>query len=323
MGHALSSPRRRSLSKVRPALGALKLAVDDAIKHGPKGIWYRDVVRQRILASPPIEGTVDEQCEIHVLTSARDWLNLVWTLKSFYVASGRRYALCIHEDGSLDAAALGHLERNFPDARIIRRKHADALAEETLRDFPLSLKFRQSNLLAPKVFDFLAFLDSDRMAVFDSDLLFFAEPTAYIARIEDPAYVLNTFNADIADAYAVDRDIAAPLIGHDVAARFNSGLGLAHRNSLRLDWIEEFLALPGILDGHFWRMEQTIYALCSSRYGVELLPREYDLSLEPGIQGRPFRHYIGAIRHLMYSEGMANLSRRGLLDGRLAAETGT
>jgi hypothetical protein len=50
----------------------------------------------------------------------------------------------------------------------------------------------------------------------------------------------------------------------------NSGLGLTHRDSIR--WDEEFLALPDILNGHFWRIEQTPFALCSSRHGVELLP---------------------------------------------------
>lgn len=304
---------------VRLTPGALKLAVDDAVKHGAKGIWYRDVVRPRILQTPPIADTSDKHCEIHVLTSAGDWLNLLWTLKSFYAVSGRRYALCIHEDGSLDAVALGHLARHFPDARIIRRADADAVAEQRLRDFPRSLEFRRTNLLAPKVFDFLAFLESDRMAVFDSDLLFFEEPSAYLTRIEDPAYMLNTFNADMKDAYTVDRDAVRPLIGHDVVHRFNSGLGLAHRRSLRLDWIEEFLSLPGILEGHFWRIEQTLYALCSSRFGVELLPPEYTLNFEPGINGRPFRHYVGGIRHLMYSEGMAHLSSRGLLSGGLSA----
>ncbi len=303
---------------VRLTPGAIKLAVDDAIKHGPKGIWFRDVVRSWILSTPPIEETSDRICEIHVLTSARDWLNLLWTLKSFYAVSGRRYALCIHEDGSLDAGALGHLARHFPDARIIRRAHADTVAAAMLQDFPLSLEFRRTNLLAPKVFDFLAFLESDRMAVFDSDLLFFDEPTAYLTRIEDPAYMLNTFNADTADAYTVDRHAVRPLIGHELVACFNSGLGLAHRNSLRLEWIEEFLSLPGILEGHFWRIEQTLYALCSSRFGVELLPQEYTLNLQPGINGRPFRHYVGGIRHLMYSEGMAYLSRRGLLSGTLS-----
>lgn len=303
---------------VRLTPGALKLAASDALKHGPKGIWYRDVVRSRILATSPVEDTVEGPCEIHVLTSAGDWLNLMWTLKSFYAVGGRRYALCIHEDGSLDDAALGHLARHFPHARIIRRHHADAVVEKILKDYPLSLRFRRTNLLAPKIFDFVAFLESDRMAVFDSDLLFFDEPITYLARIEDSTYRLNTFNADVGEAYAVDRDTVRPLIGHDLVARFNSGLGLAHRESLTLDWIEEFLALPGILDGFFWRIEQTLYALCSSRYGVELLPEEYTLSLEPGIDGRPFRHYVGGIRHLMYSEGMAQLTRQGLLRGAIS-----
>ena len=303
---------------VRLTPGAIKLALDDAIKHGAKGVWYRDVIRPRILSTPPIEDTTDRRCEIHVLTSARDWLNLIWTLKSFYVASGRRYALCIHEDGSLDAAALGHLARHFPDARIIRRAEADAAVERRLRGLPLCLEFRRTNLLAPKVFDFSAFLESDRMAAFDSDLLFFDEPVAFVRRVEDQTYLLNTFNADANDVYTVDRDVARSLIGHDLVARFNSGFGLAHRDSLQPEWIEEFLALPGMRAGHFWRIEQTLYALCSSRFGVELLPPEYTLTLEPGIGGRPFRHYVGGIRHLMYSEGMADLSRRGLLNGVLA-----
>jgi hypothetical protein len=77
--------------------------------------------------------------------------------------------------------------------------------------------------------------------------------------------------------------------------------------------VEEFLQLPGILDGHFWRIEQTLYALCSSRYGVELLPADYTFYMEPGLNGRPFRHYIGEIRHLMYGEGMRQLVRKGFL----------
>lgn len=298
--------------------GALLLKTRAKFRHGARVAWYRDVVRPRILRSPPVTGTLDRQCEIHVLTSSSDWLNLVWTLKSFYAASGRHYALCIHEDGSLDTAALNHLAHHFPDARIIRRAQADAVVEDLLRDYPRSLQFRRTNILAPKVFDFMAFLKADRMAAFDSDLLFFGEPTAYLARIEDPAYRLNTFNADTMDAYTVERASVEPLIGHQLIARFNSGLGLAHRGSLRLDWIEEFLCLPGILDGHFWRIEQTLYALCSSRFGVELLPAEYALSMEPGINHRPFRHYVGAIRHLMYGEGIAHLSRRGLPAGALA-----
>jgi hypothetical protein len=271
------------------------------------------VVRPRILSTQPIKDTTDQRCEIHVLTSAQDWLNLVWALKSFYVASGRRYALCIHEDGSLADAELAAVGEHFPAARIIQRAEADAKVGELLRGFPRSLAFRNNNLLAPKVFDFMAYLESERMGLFDSDLLFFAEPTIFLQRVEDPTYRPNTFNGDCADVYTVEPEEVCARFGHQLLPRVNSGFGLVHRNSICWEWTEQFLALPGILDGHSWRIEQTLFALCSSRYGVELLPDEYTLRLEPGIGGRCFRHYNGAIRHLMYAEGIPRLLEQGFL----------
>src|SRR5262245_54878004 len=88
------------LEPMRQTPGAVWLQCRRRFGHGLRAAWYRDVVRPRILSTPPIEDTTDKCCEIHVLTSAEDWLNLVWAIKSFYCASGRRYALCIHDDGS-------------------------------------------------------------------------------------------------------------------------------------------------------------------------------------------------------------------------------
>src|SRR5262245_28434745 len=140
---------------VRLTPGALRLRWQQTFGHGVRVAWYRDVVRPRILRTAPVEDTTDRSCEIHVLTSKHDWLNLMWTLKSFYAASGRRYALCIHEDGSLDAETLAVLRRHFPAARLIERREADAKLAWELRGFPRSLEFRNTNLLAPKVFDFV------------------------------------------------------------------------------------------------------------------------------------------------------------------------
>ena len=147
-----------------------------------------------------------------------DWLDLVWALKSFYFSTGRHYALCIHEDGSLKQFGLNSLRRHFPAARIILRAEADAKLAEVLRAFPRSLEFRNTNLLAPKVFDFIAFLESDRMGLFDSDLLFFAEPTIYLQRVEDPAYRRNTFNADCGDAYTVEPDAVRAALRAPIAS---------------------------------------------------------------------------------------------------------
>jgi hypothetical protein len=269
-------------------------------------------VLPRILETPPVTGTTDPRCEIHALTCAADWLCLVWTLKSFYRFSGRRYRLCIHGDPSLTADQVLTLRAHFPDARVI--EHRLGLEEARLRlvEFPRCLAFREKNHLSPKVIDFLHFLEGDRMMLVDSDVLFFSAPEALLRRIDDPAYGRNTFNGDVSSAYTVEARQVRERCGVELADRVNSGLALVHRASLRLDWLEEFLALDGI-DSHFWRMEQTLLALCSSRFGVELLPPEYDVSLQRSELPGPSRHYVGAIRDLFFSEGVRRLVGLGLL----------
>lgn len=294
------------------SIGSLVLKVRQKYQDGFQTAHYRDTVRYRILDTNPVADTHDRTCEIHALTYEKDWLNLIWALKTFYYYSGRRYALCIHDDGTLTADNRATLQHHFPDARIIDRKTADLRVVETLQNYPRCLEFRKTNHLSPKVFDFREYLESDRMLLLDSDVLFFAEPTALLQRIEDPNYCLNTVNSDTASAYTVEPKLVKAKLDFDVIERFNSGLGLIHKQSMRLDWIEEFLGLPDVI-GHFWRIEQTLYALFSSRYGVELLPPDYDVHLEGDLGNSPARHYVGKIRHLMYSEGIRLLVEQNFL----------
>lgn len=289
-------------------VGRLWLRYQLRFGHGFRTAYYRDVVRPRILHTPPVTGLTDRRCEIHVLTSAKDWLNLVWALKSFYAASGRKYSLCVHDDGSLTDAEVARLSGQFPEARVIRRVEADATVASTLVAYPRCAEFRRTNHLAPKVFDFAHYLAAERMLLLDSDVLFFAAPHTLLHRIEDAGYRKNSVNRDAASAYTVDPLMVRQKTGLELVPRFNSGLGLIHKGSLRLDWLEEFLSLPGII-GHFWQIEQTLFALCSSRFGVELLPPEYDVRLSRDAEHGPVRHYVGAIRHLMYRDGVRRLSR--------------
>jgi hypothetical protein len=292
--------------------GRLILKCRQRLHGGLRASYWREVVRPRILRTAPVTGTDDPRCEIHVLTSARDWLDLLWALKSFYHHSGRRYRLCVHDDGTLGADRMAALARHFPHGRVIPRAQADVLVPPGLAALPRCREFRRTNHLAPKVFDFAHYLTTDRMLLLDSDVLFFAEPTALVHRIEDPDYRKNCVNGDVASAYTVGPAAVRERTGAELIERFNSGLGLIHRDSLRLDWLEEFLALPGII-GHFWRIEQTLLALCSSRFGAELLPPEYDVHLTGELGAAPSRHYVGAIRPLLYREGIARLARGGLL----------
>lgn len=145
-------------------------------RHGIKTAYYRDVVRKRILAAKPVTKLDDNACEIHVLTSQQDWLNLAWALKSFYWASQRRYQLCIHDDGTLSEQASNELSRLFPEARLIGRRQADQEVLPYLENHPRCKAFRESNHLSPKLFDFRYYLQADRMLLLDSDVLFLVNP---------------------------------------------------------------------------------------------------------------------------------------------------
>jgi hypothetical protein len=320
MGSAHFQPTVRLMQGLNtspsPSLGRGLLFLRKKFGHGFRAAYYRDRVRPRILSTRPVE-CGDSTCEIHVLTSEADWLNLLWALKTFYFYSERRYGLCIHDDGSLSSDALRSLRFHFPGARIIDRKQADQSVGDALKAYPRCLRLRQTNHFGPKLMDFVHYLKGDRMMLIDSDILFFAAPRVLLERIENPAYKLNTVNPDVGSAYTVKAEDVKRICGIDLPSRFNSGLGLIHRESMRFDWIEEFLTLPGI-DSHFWRIEQTTYALCSARYGVELLPEEYAVRFSGSSEGLPSRHYVGPIRHLMYSDGIRRLVAQKFLESQVS-----
>lgn len=274
----------------------------------PVAAYHRDIVRPKILKQTPVTKTEDSSAEIHVLTSEKDWINTVWALRSFYAQVPTRYSLTIHGDPELPSNVAEALYTQFPDARIIEHKDIREEMLDTLSEYPLCQHFRSTNILSIKCFDFAHTLRSDRMILFDSDLLFFAPPTTFLNYLQ-PEAKKNCFNRDVSTAYAVDLDTIRTA-GIEVVEEINSGFGVVHKGSIRYDWMEEFLSIPSIADGHFWRIEQTLFALCSTRFGVELLPDDYRVFLQGEVRNKPYRHYVGAVRDRMYSEGMRKLKSR-------------
>jgi hypothetical protein len=62
-----------------------------------------------------------------------------------------------------------------------------------------------------------------------------------------------------------------------------------------------------------------LLALCSYRFGADLLPDEYALHSDPGIANRPVHHYADpSSRSFRYSEGIATLIQRNFLPWRFA-----
>jgi hypothetical protein len=276
--------------------------------HGFRTAWWREIGRKRILKARPTMGLTDDRCEIHALTWRQDWLDLVLALKTLFCVSGCRFRLCIHDDGSLPTDAFEALRHQFPDARLIRRSESDRRLGQVLRDHPRCKALRDANILSLKVFDFAAFLESERMFLLDCDIVFFSEPTELIGRLTNPSFRDNSLNRDWANGYSIDLDASQALVPFQIQPLVNSGLGLIHKDSYSLNDFEEWLGLPNILS-HSHRIEQTLVGLACSKYGHQFLPSEYDVTKNSADAFVPVKHYTGPIRHLLYSEGVPRALR--------------
>lgn len=273
--------------------------------------WYREVMRSRILQTPSLLLPQTSEFEIHALTSQQDWLNLLWTLKSFYHFSEARPALCIHDDGTLTPEVREILTTHFVGARLIPRNQSDSEVLESLSDYPCCQKLRGENNLSIKLFNLIHYAQSPRVLLIDSDVLTFSQPTELLEALSDEQ-TLNRYNRDVADAYTSPRDDLAKEFNLDVASRFNSGVCVLQMDSLSLDEIERNLS-SNLLEGHFWLIEQTLFCLNSSRYGCQPLPESYDVILRDGLSEKPMKHYVGAIRNRMYAEGVRHLLKNDFL----------
>jgi hypothetical protein len=296
--------------------GRLLWLARNYFRHGVRGAYGRETIAPRVLGCAPLTGLTDARAEVHVLTSGQDWIALLWALRTFYRASGRRYRLCIHEDGTLPPAGAAELRRQFPDARLIDRGTADARLAVALAAAPACRAHRDKNPLLLKTFDFEAFLETESLVVLDSDLLFFQEPRALLARIEDLSDRRSSFNRDWRYGYSVPWDEIVARAAPPVETLINSGLGVLRRGVVSPAWCESYFATFPSLPRHPHRIEQTLIALCAARHGYVMLPAEYDVREGPTDFTLPVRHYSGFLRRRLYTEGLPHIwrHRRQLLD---------
>jgi len=284
-----------------------------------EGFW---LARQRVRAQRPILGTrplrtaSSGTIEIRVLTWKRDWVNLIWALKSFYHYAGVDYPLVIH-DGGLLPEQVGKLLNHFPNARFIPRAEGDEHFVHLLRErgFDRSADFRQKDPLARKLFDFHLASSADYVLTIDSDVLFFRRPDQLLLPPE--GLTRNRYNRDYQDGncwYSMPSDELNCAFGIRPPPLINSGLAIVRRSTIDFSLIEKCLGHPK-LSNYNWLTEQTLHALCSTVHGVEFLPPEYQVGGPPGLgPGVVCKHYPGSFRHQMYTDGIPTLISSGFIE---------
>lgn len=290
-------------------------------REGWRNAAKRLYVQRRILTTPSIETSMEGPVEVRVLTWRRDWLNVLWALKSFYHFACVTYPLYIH-DGGLKLPDIETLRDHFPNAVIVSAAEAD---EKVIRRFKAAgwtrcLAYRQKNVATRKLFDFFSLSQAQQVISIDSDILFFDRPTELI---ESGSSGANVYNKDLGYGYSMTVAELAGAFGIEVPPYINSGLSRVEVKSIEFGRINQWLANEKLFSDE-WVTEQTLHALCSSLTGVRLLPESYAVATVPGFPGRVVaKHYPGYFRPLLYQEGMVRLLESGFLDKTYEASVAT
>lgn len=263
----------------------------------------------------PVDLAEAPSVPVHLLTSKDDWLRATWTLASWYQATGRNWQVVIHEDGTLPPEGRELMGALFPTARFILRSEADDKMARVLAPYPRCRDYRAQLALGLKIFDVPYFCQAQRFLILDSDVLFFRRPEEILAWV-DTEDRRCLFNAEAEDPCPLSSGEARQKLRVQLLPRINSGLALLWRDALDLPFCEMALRDTSLGSAYPWRIEQSLFALCTSRENrAALLPPTYEMSLKSERQENAIaRHYVGAVRQQFYAEGIRQL-QASLLPG--------
>lgn len=291
-------------------------------KHGPRLLWLRFIRRKAILQTPALPCPDNAMLEVHTQVCARDWLNALWTLKSFGFLSKQPFKLLVLCDRTVPPEAYECFGSHFPGARVIACDKPSAETRDTFaKQFPKLFALREDGrfFTLPKVMDSYAHRRGDIILTIDPDVLFFAEPKemladldparAYFARLNEPR-----LTSDAKGTYAINAESVRAQFGIEFPARFNCGLGSMNYAKLDWDFIQRVLTAVPPEPERAFMLDQTVIALASLHQGWKPLPADrYAIEPVESLAGVVARHYYSKTRDLMYLEGIPKLIKLGLL----------
>jgi hypothetical protein len=271
----------------------------------------RSRILPRIREARPIAadaGVVD----VHMLLNHERLLEGLWAYHSFLRHADIPAAAIIHDDGSLTAGDIEDIQRVLPGARVVTRAESDAVVGSYFAQHGLARCARLRALLpfSLKLFDLRFFGRNSNVILLDSDVLFFAKPSALLDGLATEAKdVPPLYSLDITDNYCLPVGDLEALLGGACIPRFNPGVMRVAKTSVDLERVERHL------DHHdFWPngrpnyyAELSLWAMELTILGARPLPSGYDIA--PGNLGDPSLvagHYCGGIRnsHLYYTRAL-------------------
>ncbi|MEC8858919.1 MAG: WlaTC/HtrL family glycosyltransferase [Pseudomonadota bacterium] len=263
--------------------------------------WRRNAQVNKIMQLPPITGLDKDNFDLHILLCAKDVINGLWTLRSFFHYSGLRPSLIIHDDSTLTDEDRQHLLQHFPEARIIGFQQAHDDMSRALSSHPAAFRYRITEYSWPaiKLLDFAHYSGGRPFMVLDADVLFFRQPIEMIQAMQEGK---GFFMSDWQDAYTWPVDRWPAVLETEGIARVNVGLFYLPDGQLYdLDYVDQ------CLNAYYQRqpcprsiwLEQTVWGALFARLGptMQRLPDTYQISRQqPLTANTRSHHYVNDSR---------------------------
>jgi hypothetical protein len=264
------------------------------------------------------EITIDPQSsiEIHCLTCERDYLDLLWCLKSLRYFAGRPFDLVIHDDGSLSEMAIASLHTHLRGVHIVSKEAADALVAARMALTPASKAFREKL----RLFDFPVIAKREQFMILDSDVLFFSAPNEMLGLMDRG---IPFFMSDYQDGYVHAREVLASRYNVELMPAFNTGVSYFSKVMDDRDFIERYCSdaeRNGLLS-HPWT-EQTLFALLFARQAglAKRLSPQHSISRTPIDEQTVCHHFVNdGSRGDFYVRGIRRLRRIGFVRDAMAS----
>lgn len=255
---------------------------------------------------------------------ARDWLNALWTLRSFRHFVGQPFQLLLICDATVTPEIQAKLRHRLSGADVIQAGHPALSVDQAFKEkYPSLYRLRLDgrHALLPKIMDTSVLRKRDVVLSIDPDVLFFAPPTEYLEETNTDRGYFGRFNLPRQDAnpigaFSLNPDEVREKLGIELPRRFNAGLASLNYPAARWDEVERVFAAVSPDPSRAFLTEQTVVWLLANAGGWKPLPpKKYTIEPVDSLTGVTTRHYYGKTRDLFYTEGIPELLRRGVLKG--------
>lgn len=300
----------------------LARGVEQVRRHGVRLLWLRYVRRRAILGTPPAVCDAESAIEVHTQVCGRDWLNALWSLKSFAFVVQQPMRVVLLADASVPPPAVATLRKHFPGTEV---RQCETLPEETrgafAEQFPTLWALRNDPrfFTLPKVLDSFALRRNPVVLTIDPDVLFFARPEELLADLDPlrPYFArlnVTATDSDLPSTFCLDPVALDSQFGLKLPPRFNTGLGSLDYS--RVDWplVERIVKSVPLDPARGFMADQTLLGIMCAAHGFETLAvGQYAIKPVANLEGVVARHYYAKTRDLLYLEGIPALVRAGLL----------